>query len=67
MHHRGYYSFEIAVYRSRGDYGNINLNHIEGATVIFPTGLYCCVVPDANRTNKTLCAAIGKVNFMCII
>jgi hypothetical protein len=24
------------------------------------------VAPNANRTNKTLCAAIGKVNFMCI-
>ena len=69
VYHRGRYYISFSLYRNRGAYGNINLNHIEDSTVKFPTGLYCCVAPDANRTNKTLCASIGKCNphFMCII
>ena len=48
------------LYRNRGSSGNVNLNHIKGSAITFPTGLYCCIVPDANRTNKTLCAVIGR-------
>lgn len=49
-------------FRNRGTSGNINLNlwSDENSTNTFPIGLYCCVVLDAKRTNKTICAAIGK-------
>ena len=46
------YSF----YRNRGaDDGTVNLNRIS-SDVTFPTGLFCCVLPDIDGKNQTLCA-----------
>ena len=44
-------------YRNRGDNGTINLNRIS-KNVLFPTGQFCCVVPDSNDINQTLCVNI---------
>ena len=47
-------------YRNRGlDDGTVNLNHVN-ANVMFPTGLFCCMVPDAYDTIQTLCANISE-------
>ena len=57
-----YYAYHNikAMYRNRGyDDGTVNLNRVNN-TVIPPTGLYCCVVPDATNTEQTLCANLGK-------
>ena len=37
-----------AIYRNRGDEGQVRLNRRNNAT--YPTGTYTCVVPDANDT-----------------
>ena len=47
-------------YRNRGpDDGTVNLNHIN-PTIVSPTGLFCCVLPDAADTIQTLCVNISK-------
>ena len=49
-------------YRNRGDDGTVNLNRVN-ATVMMPTGLFCCVVPDATSTDTTTtCINIGEKN-----
>ena len=48
----------LVFHRDRGSSGNINLNRYHRNS--YPTGLYCCIVLDAKKTNKTICAAIGK-------
>ena len=45
-------------YRNRGDDGTVNLNRLD-ANVFMPTGLFCCVVPDAAGDTQHLCANIG--------
>ena len=50
-------------YRNRGANGNINLNRLS-SNVLSPSGLFCCVVPDANDTSHRLCANICE--FHCI-
>ena len=45
-------------YRNRGDDGTVNLNRLN-TNVIMPTGLFCCVVPDATGVDQTICANIG--------
>ena len=46
-------------YRNRGhDDGTVNLNRLEEA--MSPTGLFCCVVPDATDVSQTICAKIGE-------
>ena len=47
-------------YRNRGDDGTVNLNRLN-SDVMMPTGRFCCVVPDANSFNQTVCANIGKL------
>ena len=44
-------------YRSRG-LGSVHLNRRNNA--MSPTGLFCCVVPDATLTDKTTCTNIGE-------
>ena len=46
-------------YRNRGynDDGTVNLNR--KVNVASPTGLFCCMVPDAVDINQILCADIG--------
>jgi hypothetical protein len=47
-------------YRNRGDNGTVNLNR-QNTDIIYPTGLFCCEVPDDDDINQTLCANIGKI------
>ena len=49
-------------YRNRGDGGTVNLNRLN-SDVMSPTGLFCCVVPDATGVDQTVCVDIGT----CII
>ena len=54
-------------YRNRGhDDGTVNLNRANN-NVISPTGLFCCVVPDAAGSSQTVCINLGKttVNISC--
>ena len=60
------YGISPVLSRYRGSSGNISLNHYGRSAIAFPTGLYCCIVLDANRTNKTLCAAIGRYYYYTI-
>ena len=48
-----------AFYRNRGNHGTVHLNRANN-NVTPTTGIYCCVVPDINRTEQTQCANIGK-------
>ena len=51
----------LPIYRNRGrDDGTVNLNR-QNNNVLSPTGQFCCVVPDATDTNRTLCAYIGEL------
>ena len=47
-------------YRTRGDDGTVNLNRLN-TSVLTPTGLFCCVVPDATGDMQRVCANIGIV------
>ena len=49
----------LSFYRNRGynDDGSVNLNR--KANIKSPTGLFCCIVPDALNINQILCANIG--------
>ena len=47
-------------YRNRGDDGAVNLNHLN-TTVSMPTGLFCCVVPDALNVMQRICATISEL------
>ena len=47
-------------YRNRGDDGTVNLNRIH-SNVMMPTGLFCCVVPDAIGIMQRFCANISKL------
>ena len=46
-------------YRNRGDDGTVNLNRLND-DVMMPTGLFCCVIPDATDTNVTVCVNLGR-------
>ena len=49
-------------YRNRGEGdGTVNLNR-NNSSIMSPTGLFCCKVPDANDENQTLCTYIGKID-----
>ena len=47
-------------YRTRGDDGTVNLNRVSD-DVMMPTGLFCCIVPDATNVDQTVCANIGEL------
>ena len=47
-------------YRNRENNGSVSLNRINSG-IIHPTGLFCCVVPDATDVNQTLCINISKL------
>ena len=44
-------------YRDRHDEGLVRL-HRRYDNVVDPTGLFCCVLPDANDTIHTLCVGL---------
>ena len=48
-------------YRNRGaaGTGTVNLNRVDD-NVLMPTGLFCCLVPDATGVDQTVCANIGE-------
>ena len=49
------------LYRNRGDGdGTVNLNRLN-SSIMSPTGLFCCKVPDANDRMQSLCTYIGKI------
>ena len=52
-------SGDSGFYRNRGynDDGTVNLNRRNNVTD--PTGLFCCMIPDALNTSQYLCANIG--------
>ena len=53
--------------RTRGDDGTVNLNRLN-ANIFTPTGLFCCVVPDALNVMQRVCANIGElVEFVCVL
>jgi hypothetical protein len=50
------------IYRDRG-LGIVRLNRRNNA--LSPTGQFCCVIPDATSTNKTICVNIGEqINYL---
>ena len=53
------YTSAMTYYRSRGDDGEVILNHPNNVTS--PTGRFCCKVPDANDIIQTLCVIIGML------
>ena len=56
----------ITFYRSRHNDGTVNLNRLKN-DIMMLTGKFCCVVPDADDVNQTLCANIGIYNLKVII
>jgi hypothetical protein len=51
-------------YRTRGN-GTVNLNRLN-CNVFMPTGLFCCVVPDAQNVMQRVCATISElVKLLC--
>ena len=48
-----------SLYRNRGDDGTVNLNRLNTG-VMSPTGLFCCVVPDASGIIQGVCATISE-------
>lgn len=56
-----YRNYGTSFYRNRGQDGNVSLNHIDDPMLNDLTGTFCCVVPDANWINQTLCANIGSL------
>ena len=56
----------VTFYRNRGeDNGTVNLNRVNN--VMSPTGLFCCVVPDATGTSQTLCTDTSELITGCAI
>ena len=48
-------------YRNRGNSdGRVNLNHLN-SSIMSPTSLFCCKVPDATDEMQSLCTYIGKI------
>lgn len=46
-------------YRNRGDERSVILNRFN-SSVMSPTGFFCCVVPNSEGINQTLCVYICK-------
>ena len=55
-----YYYGTTSFYRTRGDNGTVNLNRLN-TDVFMPTGLFCCVVPDALYVMRRVCAIICEL------
>ena len=49
----------ISFYTNRGLDGTVNLNRLNDS-VMFQSGLYCCLIPNAKNVSQTLCVDIGK-------
>ena len=52
----------ISFYHNEGDDGTVTLNRIN-SDAISPTGLFCCVIPDATDTLQRVCATISKFQY----
>lgn len=50
-------------YVSRGDNGTVNLNHVNSSSssTSFPSGQFCCEIPDANGLSQTQCALLSEL------
>ena len=58
----------ISFYRNRGyDDGTVNLNR--PSSVMSPTGLFCCEVPNAGDVMQRLCTTISELEpcFVCLL
>ena len=54
-------------YSNRGDDGTVNLSHLN-TSLMLPTGLFCCEVPDVNNVNESHCVNIGEfISDSCFI
>ena len=58
-----YYSYYAhyygeSFYRTRSDDGSVVLYRYKN-DIMSPTGLFCCMLPDARGNEQTLCANIG--------
>ena len=52
-------SSAASFYRNRGSDGTVNLERV-ASDIILPTGVFCCVIPDATDTFQRVCATISK-------
>ena len=54
-------------YVSRGDNGTVNLNHVNSSSssLSFPSGQFCCEIPDANSLSQTQCALLSELKIFC--
>ena len=51
-------------YRNRGySDGRVNLNRLN-SSIMSPTGLFCCKIPDANNRMQSLCTYIGNLKII---
>ena len=55
-------SSAASFYRSRGSDGTANLERV-ASDIILPTGLFCCVIPDATDALQRVCATISKLTY----
>ena len=62
MEYIGYYT---TLYRNRGNDGTVNLNRLNN-NVLYPTGQYCCELPNVADVSQTLCANIGKCSVLVV-
>ena len=53
-------------YRARGDDGTVNLNRQVNSNIVSPSGLFCCVVPDAVGVDEIVCANVAESRTMCL-
>ena len=47
----------VTFHRNRDNVGNVNLFRVS-RNVMSPTGRFCCEIPDASDTDRTLCVDI---------
>lgn len=53
----------VSFYHNEGDDGAVNLNKVSTSSdIVSPTGIFCCVIPDATNTIQRVCATISKYN-----
>ena len=52
-------SSAASFYRNRGSDGTVNLERV-ASDIILPTGLFCCLIPDAIEKLQRVCSTISK-------
>ena len=55
-----YYYYGVRFYRTRSNNGSVILNRYN-SDIMSPTGLFCCVLPDATGVEQNICANICKL------